>query len=189
MKNGILSKFPAIVTHRQCCNFVISTIVAHDADVSLCVPVFSSYHFYCHHFYCKLCFALRHPGIDCDVFVPIDMILCHVHTFIHLYAGKVGLSLLHVDIYCGHMVKVRPFRACIFDNMSWTYAYTHILLYRYMHIYLQGKLCCLDCNLHTCSRKALNQRCSIVLVILARVGRPCKHRLSGRLNFHTARTV
>ena len=110
---------------------MISTIVAHDADVSLCVPVFSSYHFYCHHFCCKLCFALRHPGIDCDVFVPIDMILCHVHTFIHLYAGKVGLSLLHVDKYCGHMVKVRRFRACIFDNMSWTYAYTHILLYRY----------------------------------------------------------
>ena len=51
-KKGILSKFPAFVTHRQCCNFVISTIVAHDADVSLCVPVFSSYHFYCHHFYC-----------------------------------------------------------------------------------------------------------------------------------------
>ena len=84
----------------------------------------------------KLCFALRHPGIDCDVFVPIDMILCHVHTFIHLYAGKVGLSLLHVDNYCGHMVKVRRFRACIFDNMSWTYAYTYILLCIYIYIYI-----------------------------------------------------
>ena len=47
-KKGILSKFPATVTHRQCCNFVISIIVAHDADVSLCVHVFLSYQFYCH---------------------------------------------------------------------------------------------------------------------------------------------
>ena len=47
-KKGILNKFPATVTHRQCCNFVISIIVAHDADVSLCVHVFLSYQFYCH---------------------------------------------------------------------------------------------------------------------------------------------
>ena len=70
--------------YRQRCNFVISTIVAHDVDVSLCVPVFSSYHFYCHHFCCKLCVALRHPGIHCDVFVPIDMILRHVQLFSYM---------------------------------------------------------------------------------------------------------
>ena len=51
---------------------------------------------------------------------------------IHIYAGKVGLFLLHVD--CGHVVKVRRFRACIFDNMSWTYTYTYLL--PYVHIYI-----------------------------------------------------
>ena len=45
------------------------------------------------------------------------------HIDVNLYARKVGLSLLHVDNYCGHMVKVRRFRAYIFDNMSWTYVY------------------------------------------------------------------
>ena len=53
---------------------------------------------------------------------------------IHIYAGKVGLFLLHVD--CGHVVKVRRFRACIFDNMSWTYTYTYILPYVHIYVYV-----------------------------------------------------
>ena len=51
---------------------------------------------------------------------------------VNLYARKVGLSLLHVDNYCGHMVKVRRFRAYIFDNMSLTYAYSYIHRYSYV---------------------------------------------------------
>ena len=41
----------------------------------------------------------------------------------YMCARKVGFSLLHVDNYCGHVVKVRRFRAYVFDNMSWTYVY------------------------------------------------------------------
>ena len=43
--------------------------------------------------------------------------------FTYMCARKVGFSLLHVDNYCGHVVKVRRFRAYVFDNMSWTYVY------------------------------------------------------------------
>ena len=46
---------------------------------------------------------------------------------VYLYAKQVGLSLLHVENYRGHMVKVRRFRA---------------------YIYLQNKLCCLYRILH-----------------------------------------
>ena len=38
-------------------------------------------------------------------------------------ARKVGLFLLHVDNYCGHMVKVRLVQAYVIDNMSWTYVF------------------------------------------------------------------
>ena len=41
----------------------------------------------------------------------------------YMCARKVGFSLLHVDNCCGHVVKVRRFRAYVFDNMSWTYVY------------------------------------------------------------------
>ena len=47
-KKGILGKFPATVTRRQCCTFVISIILAHNADVSLRVHVFVNYHFWRH---------------------------------------------------------------------------------------------------------------------------------------------
>ena len=46
-KKGIFRKCPATVTHRQFCDFAISIILAHDADVSLCVHVLSNYHFWC----------------------------------------------------------------------------------------------------------------------------------------------
>ena len=47
-KKGILGKFPATVTRRQCCTFLISIILAHNADVSLRVHVFVNYHFWRH---------------------------------------------------------------------------------------------------------------------------------------------
>ena len=53
--------------------------------------------------------------------------------------GKSFFSLLDVDKYGGHMVKVRRFRDIICDNMSRTYVYaliyTHICVYTYTHIY------------------------------------------------------
>ena len=53
--------------------------------------------------------------------------------------GKSFFSLLDVDKYGGHMVKVRRFRDIICDNMSRTYVYaliyTHICVYAYTHIY------------------------------------------------------
>ena len=70
--------------------------------------------------------------------------------------GKSFFSLLDVDKYGGHMVKVRRFRDIICDNMSRTYirlfthiyVYTHTRTYMYVYTYLQGKLCCHYCNLH-----------------------------------------
>ena len=56
-------------------------------------------------------------------YVPTDMVVCHVSMLSYMCARKVGFSLLHVDNYCGHVVKVRRFRAYVFDNMSWTYVY------------------------------------------------------------------
>ena len=49
--------------------------------------------------------------------------------------GKSCFLLLHVDKYCGHMVKVRCFRAFICDNMSCAYAYLclHICIYIYLY--------------------------------------------------------
>ena len=112
---------------------MISTIVAHDADVSLCVPVFSSYHFYCHHFCCKLCFALRHPGIDCDVFVPIDVILCHVQLFTY-EQGKLGCLCCTLTIIVGIWSRFDVFVPA-YLTICHGHTHTHIYFYTDIHIY------------------------------------------------------
>ena len=66
--------------------------------------------------------------------------------------GKSCFLLLHVDKYCGHMVKVRCFRAFICDNMSCAYAYlclrrctdicVHVYIHTHIYVYMCGKANC-----------------------------------------------